>query len=312
MKFIYRKSFLNKQLITVCKYFVIILFGFSSALTIPTITNAQIPFSTTSNGSESAFTPWWELGKVRVCGKLLCTNVRFPYFPYDIVEKSKFTIAARTDLQNPQKTSEELEIRANVVEQTLLSLFKRIVRYHHEQAKQDGTVESQNINIKDWFAFNKNKKQLHPLTPKIEVGIKNAQTIIFTPAQPELGLSQETIVTITEDDSIHNGKPVAELANQWRNIIRQDLSEALWGYEFDHVFPFGRLQIIVIIFILITIPIVVLTILSRLVRSLDGQLKLKIQELNELAKQEQQASFLNSAESSEKHGRKSRKARGIP
>lgn len=299
MIFFYPKSLINKQLIIVIKFFVIILLSFSFALTIPTITNAQIPFSTTSNGSESAFTAWWDLGKVRVCGKLLCTDVSFPYFPYDIVDKSKFTLATRTDLQDPQKTSDELEIRANVVEQTLLSLFKRIVRYHHDQAQQDGTVELKNISIRDWFVFNNNKKQFHPLTPKIEVGIKNAQTIIFTPAQPELGLSQETIVTITEDDSIYNGKPVAELANQWRNIIQQDLSEALWGHEFDHVFPSGRLQIIVLIFIFSTIPIVLLTILSRLVRSLDRQLKLKIRELNELAKKEQQASFLNSVESSE-------------
>ncbi len=299
MKFIYKKSLINKQLIISFKYIVIIILSFSLTLNIPTIANAQIPFLGTSSDSESTFTPWWELGKVRVCGKLQCTDVSFPYFPYDIVDETKFTIAARTDLQDPQKTANELEIRASVVEQTLLSLFKRIVRYHHNKSQQDGPIASQRLDIRDWFAFNQNKKIFHPLTPIIAVGTKNAQTIIFTPAQPELGLSQETIVTITEDDSIYNGKSIEELAEQWRKIIQLDLSEALWGHEFDHVFPSGRLQIIVMIFIITLIPIILLTIISRLIRNLDRQLKQKIRELNELRKREQQASFLNPSESSE-------------
>ncbi|MGK7935478.1 MAG: mechanosensitive ion channel family protein, partial [Xenococcaceae cyanobacterium] len=267
------------------------------ALTIPAITNAQLPFFSTSSNSESTFIPWWELGKVRVCGKLQCTDVHFPYFPFEILNETKITIAFRTDLQDPQKTFNKLENRANIVEQTLLSLYKRIVANYHEQSEENNQINFQGLNLTYWIASN--KKSFHPLTPKIEIGTKNAQTIIFTPPQPELGLSQETIITITEDDSIYNGKPINELAKKWREIIRQNLSEALWGHEFDRVFPSGRLQIIVLIFIVTVIPIILFTFISRLIRNLDRQLKQKIRELNELAKQEQQESFLNPSESSE-------------
>lgn len=108
------------------------------------------------------------------------------------------------------------------------------------------------IKPQDWLLFQ--KKPLHPLTPKVEVGIKNDQTVIFVPKQPELGLSTETIVTVTEDDSIYNGKPIDELANQWRSIIKQNISQALWGYQFDYFFPWGRLGIIATIFVLTAIP----------------------------------------------------------
>ena len=299
MKFIYKKSLFNKRFIIFLKYFVIIILSFCLALKIPKITHAQMPFANTSSESESKFTPWWKLGKVRVCGKLLCTDVTFPYFPYDVIDETKFTIAARTDLQDPQKTANELEIRARVVEQTLLSLYKRIVQHHHDGDKKDEQFQLPISDIQDWFGFNKNKKPFHPLMPKIEVGIKNAQTIIFTPAQPELGLAQETIITITEDDSIYNGKSIEELAEKWRKIIQLDLSEALWGHEFDHIFPSGRVQIIVIILIVTLAPIILLTIISRLIRNIDRQLQQKIRELNELAKREQQASFLNPSDSSE-------------
>ncbi len=293
MNFIYHKSFIKKQLLLSLRYLLIILLSFCFTLTIPEITNAQ------SAGSESNFTPWWELGKVRVCGKLQCTNVSFPYFPYDIFDATKFTIASRTDLQDPQKTSNKLEIRASVVEQTLLSLYEKTVRNHHNESEPDRQVELQILDIRDWFAFNKNKKTLHPLTPKIEVGTKNEQTIIFTPDQPELGLTKETIVTVNEDDSIYNGKPIDKLAEEWRKIIQLNLSEALWGHEFDHVFPSGRLQIIIIISILTIIPIILLTVFSSLIRNLDYQLNQKLRELNELAKLDQEASYLNAAESSE-------------
>ena len=295
MKIFAQKSLINKQLLLGLKYLVIILLSFCLAVTIPAITKAQTPVVTSN--SNSAFTPWWKLGTVRVCGKLLCSHVTFPYFRYDLIADNKITIAARTDLQNPQATSQELEARASVVEQTLLALYRKIVRNRNEQSEQEQQIELPKLDSQDWLIFN--QKPLHPLTPKIEVGIKNAQTILFTPPQPELGLAQETIITITEDDSIHNGQSIDELAERWRNLIRQDLSEALWGHEFDLVFPSARLQIIFVVFILTIVLIVLLTIISRLIRNLDLQLKQKLKELNELAKQEQQASFLSPSESLE-------------
>lgn len=146
-----------------------------------------------------------------------------------------------------------------------------------------------NLKPQDWLLFQ--EKPLHPLTPRVEVGIKDKNTVVFVPAQPQLGLSTETIVTVTQDDSLHNGKPIDKLANEWRQIIRQELSEALWGYEFDRLYPWGRLSIIGIILILTILPIILMTIISDIIRNLDLQLKIKIRELQELAKQKQASSF---------------------
>lgn len=241
------------------KYLIIVLISFLLTLNLPTISQAQISFSNESGDKSSQFTPLWKLHKTRVCGKFWCSDVNFPYFPYANITsifniRNSFTIASRTNLENPQTDANELEIRATVIEQTWLSLYKKIVRNNQTQP------EKSNINLQDWFIFN--PKPLNFLTPKIEVGIKNSQAVIFAPPQPELGLSQETIITITEDDSIYNGKSIDELANQWRDIIRQDLSEALWGYQFDRLFPWARLAIIGVIFVLTIIPIIFMSILS--------------------------------------------------
>lgn len=83
-------------------------------------------------------------------------------------------------------------------------------------------------------------KVLYSLTPRIEVGIKNNQTVVYVPVQPELDLSQQAIVTVTEVDSLANGTPISELAQDWQSLIRKSLSESLWGYELDRKYPLGR------------------------------------------------------------------------
>lgn len=298
----YRQLLPRKKLFISFKYLAIILLSVSFTLTIPTISNAQISVLNSSSNGESQFTPWWKSQKTRVCGKLWCSDVSFPYFPYaGIVSQlnlaETFTIASRSNLEDPITSANELEIRASVIEQTWFSLYRKIIRNAKNKSNENVKKELEELEIKpqDWVLFY--NKPLHPLTPKIEVGIKNAQTVIFVPAQPELGLSAETIVTVIEDDSIHNGKPIEELAIQWRNIIREDLSQALWGYEYDRFFPWGRLGIIGVILVLTIIPLVLITIFIHLIRNLDRLFKRKIKELEKLVKEEQNASFYNKSES---------------
>ncbi len=50
------------------------------------------------------------------------------------------------------------------------------------------------------------KKPLHPLTPKIEVGIQNEQIVVFVAKQRELGLAQQTIITVTQLDAKVNAE----------------------------------------------------------------------------------------------------------
>ena len=302
---IYQQLSLRKsKLLIVLKYIIIILLSFCLTLTIPVIANAQISLFNSSNDSQSQFTPWWKLAKTRVCGRLWCSDISFPYFPYERIANKfnfdiSFTIAAKSNLEDPQSTAKELEIRATLVEQTWLSLYKKIVRNSRkisEQNEQD-KVSKLNLEPQDWLFFQ--EKPLHPLTPRVKVGIKDKNTVVFVPEQPQLGLSAETIVTVTQDDSIYNGKTINQLANQWSQIIQQELSEALWGYEFDRLYPWARLGIIGIFLLLIIFPIILMTIISSFIRNLDYQLKGKIRELREIIKQEQEASFFKKSDSDE-------------
>lgn len=100
-------------------------------------------------------------------------------------------------------------------------------------------------------------QQIHPLTPKVEVGIKNSQTVVFFPSQPELGLTQQTLVTVNQADEIANGKPVDILAHEWRNRIQDSFDKALWNHELDRQYPWYRYQLssvfVVVAAVLVTI-----------------------------------------------------------
>lgn len=85
--------------------------------------------------------------------------------------------------------------------------------------------------------------EIHPLTPSVEVGIQNNETVIFVPSQPTLGLTQQTIVTVNQADEIINGKPINLLAYEWRDRIQSSFDKALWGYELDHQYPWDRYYI---------------------------------------------------------------------
>ncbi len=282
------------------KYFLLFLLSLILFISNPIITNAQIPFLTNNLSSDSSaeFAPWWQWRKVRTCGKFLCSDIQFPYFPYSNLtgffqNRQSFTIASRTDLSDPESTVKALEIRAQLVEQTNFAIYKRIVRNFDKKSdvQLKNKLKVTQLKPQEWLIFH--PKPLHPLTPEIQIGKKNDLTVLFLPSQEELGLFSETIITITEDDSIYNGESVTALANQWREIIRQDISEALWGEQFNRTFVGARLAIIGVIIVLTIIPIVIMTIISRFIRQLDLHLKRKIKELQDLAKKEIEASYYN-------------------
>lgn len=85
--------------------------------------------------------------------------------------------------------------------------------------------------------------EVHPLTPNVEVGIQNNETVIFVPGQPALGLAQQTIVTVNQADEIINGKPINLLAHEWRDRIQSSFDKALWGHELDRQHPWDRYYI---------------------------------------------------------------------
>ena len=70
---------------------------------------------------------------------------------------------------------------------------------------------------KDWqFWLFTTEKPLHPLTPNIEVGRNNQQTVVFLPKQMDLGLRQQTIVTVIELDAKVNAQSIENMAQLWR------------------------------------------------------------------------------------------------
>lgn len=129
----YRQFPLVKKLFIFGKYIVIILLTFILNLTISTSNNAQISLSNSDSDGESQFTPLWKLATTRVCGKLWCSDISFPYFPYEHITNkldlgTSFTIALRANLEAPQSTAKELDNRAKLVEETWLSLYSKIVK----------------------------------------------------------------------------------------------------------------------------------------------------------------------------------------
>jgi len=57
------------------------------------------------------------------------------------------------------------------------------------------------------------EKPLHPLTPRVAVGVKNNSTVAFVVADPTIALALRTLVTaVTDPDATNAGMPASDLA----------------------------------------------------------------------------------------------------
>ncbi len=124
-------------------------------------------------------------------------------------------------------------------------------------------------------------KPLHPWVPKIEIGIKNQQTVIYAPDQFELGTSSLLIVTVTENDAIANNITVEELAQIWRENIINSFNNALWGHEFDQKYFAGRWIISAISMIIALLFIWCVDYLRTFLRKRRNYLQKKLNQLTE-------------------------------
>uniref|UniRef100_UPI0018E51D92 mechanosensitive ion channel family protein n=1 Tax=Cyanothece sp. BG0011 TaxID=2082950 RepID=UPI0018E51D92 len=124
-------------------------------------------------------------------------------------------------------------------------------------------------------------KPPHPWLPKIEIGIKNQQTVIYAPEQFELGTSSLLIVTVTENDAIANNTTVEELAKIWQQNIINSFNNALWGHEFDQKYFAGRWIISAISIIIALILIRLVEFLRSFLRKRSNYLKHKLNKLTE-------------------------------
>ncbi|MGH7999725.1 MAG: hypothetical protein ACREPR_09930, partial [Brasilonema sp.] len=239
----------------------------------------QISLFSEQNDNKVYQTPWWDLNKARPCGRLVCSHVYLP-------GTDNFTVASEIGTDRDEAMSAlAVEKRAKLIEETVSSIFGQSANSRKTQKQGEQTLV--NLAVLDpskihWqYLLFSNNKDLHPLTPKIEVGIKNEQTVVYVPAQPKLGLLQQTIVTVTEADSLNDGAPMPTLAQDWRNIIRQSLSESLWGYELDARYPFVRLMIIAAIAVGTLVSIWMIHSSKRLFKAPERKCTKQLQELQQ-------------------------------
>lgn len=243
------------------RYSLIILLTFLFCIGFSPQISAQLPFLPNFNSTETVLpeTPAWDLNKARACGRALCSDVffygnrtvRLSTNLFSPLRRDIITVAsARSIDRTVQDVAFEVEQRARSIQNIFLQIFESM-----ENSRQIGNLEQKDLNF--WLSIT-SAKRLHPLTPVVDIGYENNQTVIFIATKPELGLTQQTLITITQVDARANNQTVEELAQKWRAVVIKALSEALWGLEMDQQQPFLRLQItlvtiaITLIFILIT------------------------------------------------------------
>ena len=272
----------------------IALLTFTLAITLPPLALGQIPFlsSPSDNQTQVTSTPWWNLSKARRCGKLLCSEVAFPYFPYskfrqDVTIARDLTIAIQPQLdQDLSDVISKIEERALTVEETMLAIFQQSASKHLSIEAEifNNSQQKLEYNWKYWLPTT--NKDLHPLTPKVAIGIKNQQTVIYVPAQPDLSLSQQTILTVNQADALHNGQSIPKLAQKWRNLISFYFNQALWGLEFDLRYPWARIFLIALSCVLTLVPILLISLGIKSLRGLDRNYRKQLRLIEQAAKSE--------------------------
>ncbi|MGK7960742.1 mechanosensitive ion channel family protein [Crocosphaera sp.] len=222
-------------------------------------------------------TPWWDPNKARVCGRLWCSEVHLS----GGLDKT-FTVAVIQDgIDTANNAAFAVEERARQIESVYNSIYNRIRQ--SEFMFQGDLIESPFGAIANWqnLFFNRDNLGKHPATPKIEIGIKNNQTVVFVPRQLDLGLSAQTIVTVNTADRLHQGKLIEDIAKEWRFLISESLNEALWAYEIDYYYPFARFGVAIAIFLVIAIPVIILATIRYLLKTWNRHLIRQLRALQE-------------------------------
>lgn len=241
-------------------------------------TAAQFPLIPLSNSSEiQSQTPWWDPNKAEVCGRLLCSQVNL----YGGLDK-RFTVALDPSTQeNQANAASEVEERARQVQNIYSAIYDRVRQ--SETMTEDNEINSELWTKGNWknLFFNRELLGKHPATPKVEIGIKNDQTVIFVPKQPDLNLSSQTIVTVNQADSLYQGQSIDQIAQEWRQLIFNSLNEALWAYEIDSHYPFVRWTIAAIIAATFLFPIIILGIIRHFLKNWYRSLRRQLQSLKD-------------------------------
>lgn len=267
---------MNKYQKKITNFIVITIFTLILSITWIPKSLGQISLFSTPNNNQQSPSPPWDLNKAYVCGKFWCSNVHI----YDGKASTTTLLAPELTLaifknsnQSREEVVQEIEQRAKLVERVFGQILRRII---------NNTSIPRVPYISDWkFWLVTNEKDLHPWTPKVEVGFQNQQTVIYVPAQPELGLASQTIVTVTSNDTKANGGNFDELTQLWKNQIRISFSNGLWANEFDTQHPGGRWLISLATLCIAIILIYLIVLIRVFLRQSNYELMQKLKEITD-------------------------------
>ncbi|MEL4896522.1 mechanosensitive ion channel family protein [Crocosphaera sp. Alani8] len=275
------------------KWFTIFSLSFTLTLTWIPVSLGQIPLFTAPPDPNPTQTPPWDLNQAYACGRFWCSNV----YIYDDdrriqrallrIERAlltpELTLATFKELdQTNTEVAQILEQRSRLVQQVFNKIVRRVV-------ENQSTFDTSYIpNWKFWIPTSLKDvwgstimKPLHPGTPKIEIGIKNQQTVIFIPDQFNLGIASQSIVTVTDIDARANGSNVEELAKIWQETITISLSNALWGHEFDRQYPLGRWIVSGLVMVIGFIWVWLIEIVRNHQKKFNDQLRQKLRNITD-------------------------------
>ncbi len=160
-----------------------------------------------------------------------------------------------------------------VNEPTLPSQVKKLQKNIQNITPNLDILEKNNQNP----PANNKHLNLHPITPKIEVGILNNLTVISVPEQ--LGLAKQTILTVTKYDVVANfANSELQLARIWQKRIIKEFSYALAEREYYRKNPD-------IIIITVVTYIAGITIISLALKWVQKLLKAKVKLLKKYIKE---------------------------
>ncbi|MGK7942170.1 MAG: mechanosensitive ion channel family protein [Crocosphaera sp.] len=280
----------SKKLI---KWLTIFSLSFTLTLTWIPISLGQIPLFTAPPDPNPTQTPPWDLNQAYACGRFWCSNV-YIYDDNRRIQRAllrienalltpELTLATFKELdQTNTEVSQILEQRSRLVQQVFNKIVRRIIE---NQSTFDISYISNwkfwvPTSLKDLWGST-TMKPLHPGTPKIEIGTKNQQTVIFIPDQFDLGIASQSIVTVTDVDARANGATVQELAKIWQETITISLSNALWGHEFDRQYPLGRWVISIVVMSIGLILIWLMEKVRNYQKKSNDKLRQKLRDLTE-------------------------------
>ncbi|ESA37653.1 hypothetical protein N836_35360 [Leptolyngbya sp. Heron Island J] len=249
------------------------LITFSSVLLLASPAIAQLPSTFQQSNYPTEVVFGWRPNAEYPCGRLVCSNV-YLYGSTGI----SFSVAGPTQVAAPDAQTLDVETRSKLVQRSFREVL-RTIQQQEAVKKSLGTVNSY------WIDLFRARTELHPSTPRVEVGFENDQTVVFLPAQPEYRLQQQSLVTVNEFDALHNGQDKELLAADWQEKIRNGLSHRLWEQSFDQQYPWARPLIMLTVLLLAALLIASFELgrswLRRRQRTLRKRLKASEKELQQ-------------------------------